>query len=174
MLRDLELIKSFPDARVSWSVNTLDEKFKDDMDRAVSIERRLEAMKKFHEAGVITVCFISPIFPGLTDVEAIIERVKDKCNLIWLENLNLRDPFKYDILRYIKTSYPHLYPLYRQMYYYGNESFWQELDLKLRDYAKNNGFEYRTNDDSFSLSSNDKPVIVNFFYHSKIKKSAGK
>lgn len=52
ILRDLDLIKTFPDARVSWSVNTLDEDFKNDMDEAVSIERRLAAMKVFHNAGV--------------------------------------------------------------------------------------------------------------------------
>ena len=45
VLRDLELIKSFQDARVSWSVNTLDEAFRADMDNAAPIERRLAAMK---------------------------------------------------------------------------------------------------------------------------------
>ena len=39
ILRDLELIKSFPNARVSWSINTLDETFREDMDKAVSIQR---------------------------------------------------------------------------------------------------------------------------------------
>ena len=90
ILRDLDLIKTFPDARVSWSINTLDEAFKDDMDKAVSIERRFAAMEAFHQAGIRTTCFISPIFPGITDVKEIIERAKGKCNLIWLENLNLR------------------------------------------------------------------------------------
>ena len=51
VLRDLELIKSFPDARVSWSVNTLNEEFRADMDDAVSIERRLAAMAAFHRAA---------------------------------------------------------------------------------------------------------------------------
>lgn len=41
VLRDLDLIRTFPDARVSWSVNTLDEDFKNEMDCAVSIERRV-------------------------------------------------------------------------------------------------------------------------------------
>ena len=36
---------------VSWSVNTLDEQFRCDMDRAVSIERRLKAMKQIYNAG---------------------------------------------------------------------------------------------------------------------------
>ncbi len=45
--------------------------------------------KTLYDAGVRTTCFISPIFPGISDVEAIIERVKNQYNLIWLENLNL-------------------------------------------------------------------------------------
>ena len=43
VLRDLDLIKTFPNVRVSWSINTLDEAFRREMDVAVSIERRLEA-----------------------------------------------------------------------------------------------------------------------------------
>ena len=60
------------------------------MDNAVSIERRLAAMEAFYRAGIRTTCFISPIFPGITDVKAIIQRAKGQCHLIWLENLNLR------------------------------------------------------------------------------------
>ena len=45
--RDLDLIRTFPDARVSWSINTLDESFKKEMDRAVPVERRIAAMKEF-------------------------------------------------------------------------------------------------------------------------------
>ena len=101
VLRDLKLIQTFPDARVGFSINTLDEDFKNDMDNAVSIKRRLVAMKAFYDAGVRTTCFISPIFPGITDVEAIIDRVKGQCNLIWLENLNLRGDYKKMILTYI-------------------------------------------------------------------------
>ena len=80
----VDVIRSFPNARVSWSVNTLDEQFQKDMDEAVSIERRLAAMKAFHDAGVRTTCFISPIFPGITDVPAIIRKAKSHCNLVWL------------------------------------------------------------------------------------------
>lgn len=116
VLRDLDLIKTFKDARVSWSVNTLDEDFRKDMDNAASIERRLDAMKIFHDAGVRTTCFISPIFPGITDVKAIIERVKGQCNLIWLENLNLRGSFKGSILDYIREKQPELTGLYEEIY----------------------------------------------------------
>lgn len=61
IVRDLELIKTFPEARISWSINTLDETFRTDMDDAVSIERRLAAMKAFHDAGIRSLRTVSKI-----------------------------------------------------------------------------------------------------------------
>ena len=45
ILRDIGLLKSFPDLRVSFSINTLDEGFRRDMDDSVSVERKIRAMK---------------------------------------------------------------------------------------------------------------------------------
>ena len=174
ILRDLDIIKTFPDVRVSWSVNTLDEIFKDDMDKAVSIKRRLAAMEAFHKAGVRTTCFISPIFPVITDDKAIIEQAKGHCNLIWLENLNLRGSYKAVIMDYIKEKYPVLLPLYQDIYSLDNRSYWEALDTELKEYAAEIGLEYVTNDDSMSRPFSAPPVIVNYFYHSEIKKSARK
>ncbi len=86
------------------------------MDMAVSIERRLEAMKKLHAEGIKTTCFISPIFPGITNVTTIINRVKDQCQLVWLENLNLRGSYKKVIMDYVCSKYPELVPLYEEIY----------------------------------------------------------
>ncbi|WP_338096211.1 radical SAM mobile pair protein B [Methanorbis rubei] len=174
VLRDLELIKSFPDARVSWSINTLDENFQSDMDEAVSIERRLAAMKAFHSAGIRTTCFISPIFPGITDVKEIIVQVKGQCNLIWLENLNLRGSYKSVIMEYIQQKYPKLLPLYREIYNQNDHRYWKLLDAELQAYAAEIGLDYVTNDDSMTRTIDVPPVIVNFFYHEQIKKSARK
>ena len=140
ILRDLDLIKTFPEARVSWSVNTLDEDFKSDMDRAVSIKRRLTAMEAFYRAGIRTTCFVSPIFPGITD--------------------------------YIKEKYPHLLSLYQEIYLKGCCNYWETLDAELKTYAAEIGLDYVTNDDSISRPLDAPPVIVNYFYHEQIKKSA--
>lgn len=174
ILRDLDLINSFSDARVSWSVNTLDEGFRSDMDRAASIERRLAAMAAFYRAGVRTTCFISPIFPGLTDVEAIVRRVQGQCNLIWLENLNLRGSYRTVILDYIESNHPRLLPLYREIYGVGNLGYWEALDAKLKAYAAETGLDYATNDDSMKRPFDAPPVMVNYFYHERIKKTAAK
>ena len=174
VLRDMDLIREFPDARVGFSINTLDEDFRADMDRAASIERRLAAMKELHDAGIRTTCFVSPIFPGITDVEAIIGRVKDQCNLIWLENLNLRGSYRSVILQYIREKYPKLYPLYEEIYIRGSRAYWEALDGRVRAYALQNGLEYVRDDDTVSRPFDEPPVIVNFFYHEEIKKSAKK
>ena len=172
VVRDLDLIKSFPSPLVSWSINTLDEDFKNDMDSAVSIERRIAAMKKCHEEGIRTTCFISPIFPEITDVFAIIERIKDFCDYIWLENLNLRGNFKADIMQYIGEKYPQLLPLYQEIYNRNDRTYWRALDGSVKEYAERNGFLYVIDEEPFLRSPTGKPVIINYFYHSEIKQSA--
>ena len=174
VLRDLDLIKTFPNARVSWSINTLDEDFRKEMDEAVSIERRLAAMKAFHDAGVRTTCFISPIFPGITDVPAIIRRAKAQCNLVWLENLNLRGSYKTVILDYIKEKRPDLLPLYQAIYLRNDRAYWATLDEKMRAFTAAEGLTYVRDDDSMRRPFEAPPIVVNFFFHEEIKKSAKK
>lgn len=172
ILRDLELLRSFPNACVSWSINTLDEAFRREMDDAVSIERRLTAMKKFHDAGIRTACFVSPIFPGITDVPAIIRRTENQCSQIWLENLNLRGSYKATILDYIHNARQELTVLYEEIYRKNNRSYWTRLDEQLRHLAEERGLSYLTDNDPGDRPFGEPPVIVNYFYHEQIRKSA--
>lgn len=174
VLRDLDLIKTFPNARVSWSINTLSESFKDDMDRAVSIERRINAMKIFHEAGVRTTCFISPIFPGITDCKEIIRKTKKYCNLVWLENLNLRGNYKPIILNYIKEKHPELVGLYDDIYKKGDRTYWTLLNEEMKKFCKEEGLIYVRDDDSIKRPFDAPPIVVNYFFHEEVKKSAKK
>ena len=174
VLRDLDLIRTFPNARVSWSINTLDEGFQTEMDTAVSIERRLAAMKVFHDAGVRTTCFISPIFPGITDVPAIIHRAKEQCNLVWLENLNLRGDYKARILNWIHENHPELDALYQRIYMKNDRSYWAELDEDMRQFSKEEGLLYVRDDDLIRRSFEEPPIVVNYFFHEEIIPSAKK
>ena len=121
MVRDIDLLKKLGRVTVSWSINTLDENFKNDMDSASSIEHRIAAMKQVYEAGIRTVCFVFQVFPGITNFEAIFKRVKDQCDLFWLENLNLRGGFKKTIMDYIAGKYPDLVPRYVVDYRHCNQ-----------------------------------------------------
>ncbi|MCR5176798.1 MAG: radical SAM mobile pair protein B, partial [Anaerovibrio sp.] len=126
------------------------------------------------EAGIKTTCFISPIFPGITDVEAIVEQAKDRCNLVWLENLNLRGDYRVTIMNWIHENHPELDELYYQIYSRKNREYWNELDSRLRVYAEDNDMPYIRAEDSQMADFGEPPVMVNYFYHEEVKKSARK
>ena len=172
ILRDLDLLKTFPHLRISWSINTLDEEFRCEMDDGVSIERRLAAMKKFYDAGVQTTCFMSPVFPGITNVREIILAAKDRCNLVWVENLNLRGDYKARIIEWIHANRPQLDELYREIYGKKKRGYWQELDENIKSFAKEEHMRYVRNDDSIRADFGELPIIVNYFFHEEIVPSA--
>ena len=171
VLRDLDLLKEMGKVTVSWSINTLEEAFQSDMDNAVSVERRLDAMKQVYDAGIRTVCFISPVFPGITDFEAIFHRVKEQCDLVWLENLNLRGAFKQEILDYIKSKYPQLATLYHVIYTEGDRSYFRELEERARRLAEENDCPFVDNELPYGRAKPGHPVIVDYFYHEEIRGS---
>ena len=171
VVRDVDLLKELGQVTVSWSINTLDEAFKDDMDSAVSIERRLAAMKKVYDAGIRTVCFVSPVFPGITDFEAIFERVKDQCDLFWLENLNLRGGFKKTILDYIAEKRPELVGLYDTIYNKKDRSYFEGLEARAEAMAKRYDCPFVDNEMPYGRVSQGHPVIVDYFYHEEIRGS---
>ena len=120
-------------------------------------------MRQFYEAGVQTTCFISPIFPGITDVIAIIERAKGQCNLVWLANLNLRGDYKGRILDWIHNNHPGLDGLYRDIYTRGNRDYWEALDGEVREYAAREGMTYLRDDDRHRSPFGQPPVVCNYF-----------
>ncbi len=136
ILRDLDLLKECKNLVVSMSINTLDEKFRKDMDQASSIEERLETLKLLHENGIYTVLFMSPIFPYITNWQSIIEISKNYIDEYWFENLNLRGSYKAYILNYIKSNYPDYYPEYIKIYDNKDKSYWQGLSLEIKKYCE--------------------------------------
>lgn len=158
ILRDIDLLKQIKNVTVSMSVNTLNEKFKNDMDNASSIKERLETLKELHKNGVYTVLFMSPIFPYITEWKEIIEESKEYVDEYWFENLNLRGNYKKDILDYIKKNYNGLYLKYVDIYEKKNNDYWRELANKINDYCEENDIKY-----------------INYFYHKELveKKKEG-
>ena len=139
------------------------------MDAAVSIERRLAAMKQVYDAGIRTVCFISPVFPELTDIEAIFERAKDQCDLVWLENLNLRGGFKAGIMAYISEKHPDLLPLYEEIYNKRNRSYFEDLEKKAEEMARQHGCRFVDNETPYERVPQGHPTIVDYFYHEEVR-----
>lgn len=151
ILRDIDLLKQCKNLKVSVSVNTLDEQFKSDMDRASSIGKRLETIETLHENGIYTVLFMSPIFPGITDYKEIIVKTHRFVDEYWFENLNLRGSYKQDIFSYIKNAYPQLVELYDEIYVKGNMGFWNNLSVEIEEYCAKHSIKH-----------------INYFYHKEL------
>lgn len=153
ILRDIDLLKKLPDLKVAFSVNTLDEGFRKDMDKGSTIAERIAAMKELHREGIYTVLFMSPIFPYITDCKGIIDATKDRVCEYWFENLNLRGAYKQAILDYIDTKYPSLKEEYKKIYIQKDTTYWNDLGQFLQDYGEKSGING-----------------INYFYHEKLVK----
>ncbi|NCB32727.1 MAG: radical SAM protein [Erysipelotrichia bacterium] len=151
ILRDIDLLKQMKHLTVSVSLNTLNEEFREDMDHGASTADRLRTLKTLHENGIYAILFLSPIFPGITDFKEILEISKDFTDHYWFENLNLREPFRSDILAYIDQKYPHLHDLYESIYKKKDMTYWQNYSAEIDQYCHTHSVSY-----------------TNFFYHSQL------
>ena len=158
MVRDLDLLRQMPDLSVGISLNTLDDGFRKDMEPgAPSVQRRLKALETLHDAGITTYLFVSPIFPYITDIQALVETVSGHVDQICFENLNLRGTAKSEILVYIEEKYPQYLDAYKAIYHKGDLSYWEQLEAEIEALSKDYAIPF-----------------VNYFYHAKIRKGGKK
>lgn len=154
VLRDLDILKNFKNLDISFSLFTGDDNTRKIFEpHAPSIEERLNTLKTIHENGIKTSVSVSPIFPEITDFKEIIEKSKDFVDEYRFENLNLRSEFRARVLSMIEDNYPHLTPLYEDLYKHKNSSYWIMKEEEIEKYCKENQIPFK-----------------NCFYHEKIRK----
>ena len=74
-----------------------------------------------------------------------------------------------EVLAYIREKHPELVPLYEEIYNRRRTDYWQALEQQMAAYAAANGLPYRVNDLPYGRSEKGQPVVVNYFYHEKIR-----
>ena len=142
VVRDIDLLRCQSDISVFLSLNTLDDRFRFDMDKASSVDERLYALQQLHDNGIKTGINISPIFPELTDPEAIVNATSNFVDCYMFEDLQLRPPYKYDILRYIRGKHPHIYDIYEDIYIEGDRSYFDFLENEIADMCSKQGIKH--------------------------------
>lgn len=144
ILRDIDLIGQLENVEVAFSVNSLDDTFRRHFEpRAPTVRRRLDALRQIHEAGIRTVLFMSPIFPGITDFRKIIDASRHWTGTYWFENLNLNNSARNRVARAIGRHYPELVPLYRTIYREGDKTYWYRLQEEIGHYCTEKGIACR-------------------------------
>ena len=80
--------------------------------------------------------------------------------------------FKPTIIKYIEEKHPDLKELYTKIYTKKDLSYWEELDNKVKEYSDKNGFMYVIDEEPFLKNPTGKPIIINYFFHEKIRQSS--
>jgi DNA repair photolyase len=132
VLDDLEILKKMRDVKVAISLCTLDEKIASDLEYELSVKDRIETLKVLHENGVKVVLYISPILPGLTNINEIINECEKYASEIWFDALELRNEFKVRMLKYIAENHPNLQEMYRQIYRANDQTYWKALKEEIK------------------------------------------
>lgn len=154
VLRDINILKKMPNVYVGISMNTMNDVLRKELEPyASSIEQRINALKMLHEEGIPTYLFMSPIFPGLSNCEDVINNTHKYVEYICFENLNLRGGYLPRVMDYIKEFHPNKYELFKSIYWNKDNTYWETLKKELTGYCQHLEIEYRF-----------------YFYHEQIKK----
>ena len=131
VLRDIDILREYQNVEVGLTVNGFRGEVKRVLEPyAPNHERRVRALRKMRDEGVKTYGFISPVLPGLVNVETVLEEIRDLIDYVIVEVINWRlagTPFR----EYIAKRHPETYrTLTRQDKY---EDYLSELKTILKN-----------------------------------------
>lgn len=92
----------------------------------------------------------------------------------WTEEFPSGGDYKKTILDWIHEHYPKLDELYHEIYTKRSREYWNDLDTRMRAYTGKEGMPYYRAVDDKRAAFGELPVVVNYFYHEEVKKSAQK
>lgn len=103
--RDFDLLKKLK-VELGCSINTLDKKAARIIEPLASDpEKRIETLKLAQKQGIKVFGFISPVMPGITDLEDLFRELKF-CDYVWVEILNIRKSILNRLIPEIKKNFP--------------------------------------------------------------------
>ncbi len=143
--RDIDLFKQLPGCEVAFSFSTVDETVRQLIEPGASaVQERLNALKTVHEAGLPTAVMAAPLLPGISDFKAIVKAAMPYTRTFRFDSLNMRVTFQHKLMDFIDVHYPHLLPLYNEIYLQGKRTYWQELEQEIKDFCHTQGVEAET------------------------------
>ena len=103
--RDFDLLKEL-NAELGMSANTLDEKIARIIEPFASPPlERIKILKEAKENGIKVYGFISPVLPGITNLEELFKEL-GFCEYVWVELLNIKKSVLERLMPVIKKNFP--------------------------------------------------------------------
>lgn len=180
VLRDLDLLKAINDKTkcvVQMTLTTYDEDLCKKIEPNVcTTKKRVETLKKLHEAGIPTVVWLCPILPFINDTEENIRGILEYCIeakvygvICFGMGLTLRDGNREYFYSQLDRLFPHIKEKYQRIYgmqYQLNSPKNNELMKMFHQICEDNSiihdnskiFEYLN-----SFEEKDRPIQLNLF-----------
>lgn len=150
ILRDIDLLSEMAKHAiliVNFTITTLNKDIRRKIEpKAPSTEKRLEAVKRLSDAGIIVSILFMPIFPYLTDdfknINGVVKAVKDSgAKDIVPGVLNLRKSCRDRVFSLIGREFPEILPRYLALYKgayapgYYNRKIYRAVEIARRKYG---------------------------------------
>ncbi|MDD5765765.1 MAG: radical SAM protein [Candidatus Marinimicrobia bacterium] len=143
VLRDRDILRQFSSCEVGFTIMTMDEKLRREIEPFASpIAERITALKQIHDEGIPTYIFIGPILPYLTGWKEIISATKGFVNYYMIDSFNTRGAIWSNVRRWLATSHPDLLSRYDKIYVSG-EDYWRKVSGAVHEFSKSEGIDSR-------------------------------
>lgn len=139
--RDFDLIKQL-NAELGMSINTLDEKKARIIEPLASPPmERIKTLKEAQSTGIKVFGFISPVIPGITDLEQIFKELKF-CPYVWVELLNTKSSVLSRLMPVLQENFPESAKEIQQIMKRPKE-YYKEMEKEIRTLEKKYGLKVR-------------------------------
>jgi DNA repair photolyase len=143
VLRDIDLLKQFKNCEVGFTITTLDNTLRKEIEPFTSsVQNRIKALEKLKKAGIKTYIFVGPILPFLTDWKKIILKTKHCSDLYMFENLNIRGSVWDSVKKWLNKNHPELIEKYESIYFSKND-YWDKIEKEIKQFCKREKVNYK-------------------------------
>jgi DNA repair photolyase len=144
VLRDLDLISRFSEKDVGFTILTLNDDLRKQIEPGASpVDDRVAALADMSEKGIRTFAFVGPILPLLSDSEENLTQlarqlVKSRTSHILFDKLNLRWGVWPSVKGFLEREYPDLLPKYQEIMW-KQTSYFENLKRRIMKVCKDAG-----------------------------------
>ncbi len=140
VLRDIDLLKKMKDVDVNFTVNTLDNRWRELIEPdSSSIKQRFKAINKLTKEKISVLAMMGPYFPIFTDPEALFKEFKKVgVKHIFTESLNTTGGNWVGVEKVLKDNYPNLLTRMQKIFFNKKEfyDFYNQAQSEIKKLSK--------------------------------------